>query len=415
MEKIISITVSLVFSLMVLSQGQIKFYTDNGTKEITKIKCGDFDNLKVKTKLPSNINKFDLIKYKIHLSSNQSTFARIIYDGKGAVSGLKPNSTLDKWIIKPGKKGSDFVYFDGASLKVRDLCDYPREQGISSVKVTVELVGYNITGHETYWSDRDRAYKTRTKYTDGSVLAKGGIVIEQLPAQVDYTSENGVLSISKVTDDLSEVGISNTKKDIYEICSAGIFNNNGKAAVDVVMYTDENIAKEVKRIFGEVPSDLNPYEELKRDLLQKIAYNSYGRIYREPFFKWIYEINDLWSPVIADLDEKKKLKKTNTNFFTNMALWKKEKIGEYEYDVLRIPEVYAGISSYHYNFNNKTWNSTKNDSDIPGEMVVYAIKRGNYNIFIFPYYMNGHNIYEKGNEYETNFITKTIESIKYLK
>jgi len=437
MKKIFLTTISLVFSLMVLSQGTIKFYTNNGTKEISKIKCGDFDNLKVKMKLPSSINKYDMVKYKVYLSSNKANSAGILYEGKGAVANLKPSTTLEKWIISPGAKGGDFKYTDGARLSVYDLCDVPREKGLPSIDVEVQMVGYNKTGTETFWSKRDQVYKTIPTYTNGNLLASGKIVIEQLPAQVDYISSNGVLSISKATSNLSEVGIigaekresenkkanqmnafmqrANSNGGAYETVSAQLFGSNGKASVKVAMYTDEKIAEVVKQLFGEVPSDLDAYEELKRDLLQKIAYNTYNRIYREPFFTWLDEIKGVWCPKIQTLDEKKKFKKTNTNFFTNMALWKKEKVGEYEYDVLRIPDVYAGVSLYHFDINTQTWRSTKDNDDKPGEMVVYAIKRGNYNIFIFPYYMETYNIYEKGNDYETEFLTKTIESIKYLK
>ncbi len=442
MKKIFLTTISLVFTLILFSQGTVKFYTNNGTKEISSIKCGDFDNLKVKTKLPSSVVNYDVVKFKVFLSSNQATYARIIYDGKGAVSTLKPNTTLEKWIIKPGVKKGDFVYSDGYALGVKDLCDYPREKGLKSIDVEVQLVGFNKTGTETYWSKWDKAYKTRTTYTDGKLIAGGKITLGQLPPQVNYVSSNGILSLSKVTADLSHEGIigaekrgaeskkenqmnnflqmQNTNDGAYEMVSADLLrlSNMGQASVKFTMYTDEKIAEVVNQLFGKTPSDLDVYEELKRDLLQKIANNSFNRVYRSPFFTWPDEIKGQWSPEIKSLDEQKKFKKDNSNFFTNMSLWKKEKIGNYEYDVLRIPNTYGETSKYHYDFNNNKWYTTKDKDDVPAEMVVYAIKRGNYNIFIFPYYKDSWNVYLKSPEhgaYEDEFIRKTIESVKYLK
>ena len=64
MKKIFLTTISLVFTLILFSQGTVKFYTNNGTKEISTIKCGDFDNLKVKIRIPSNINNYDMVNIK---------------------------------------------------------------------------------------------------------------------------------------------------------------------------------------------------------------------------------------------------------------------------------------------------------------------------------------------------------------
>ncbi len=432
MKKILLSALSLLFTFAVMSQGSVKFYTNNGTKEITKIKCGDFDNLKVKVKIPSNINKYDKVTYKVYLSSNAATSAGIRYVGKGAVSSLKPNTTMEKWIVSPGKKGGDFKYMDGARLSTHDVCDVPRKNGLSNIEVEVQLVGYNENGSETYWDKWDKVYKTRVVYTKGNLLASGKITIEQLPAQTDYKSSNGLLSVKKATGNSAEVDISGDiesnessggyqfnfdKNDAAEKVSISLYGENGDAAVDILMYSDEKMAQEVKRIFGEIPSDLDAYAELKRDFLQKIAFNSYSNIYRQPFFKWPYVIKDVWSPNIVDLDEKKRFKKTNTNFFTNVALWKKEKVGNYEYDVLRIPEMYPQTSIYHFNRNTRQWNSAKDNDDVPGELVVYAIRRGNYSVFILPYSTSQKNrnsfIYE--NDYAKDFVNKTIASIKFLK
>ena len=439
MKKILLSALSLLFTFAVMSQGSVKFYTNNGTKEITKIKCGDFDNLKVKVKIPSNINKYDKVTYKVYLSSNAATSAGIRYVGKGAVSSLKPNTTMEKWIVSPGKKAGDFKYMGGARISTYDVCDVPRKNGLSNIEVEVQLVGYNENGSETYWDDWDKVYKTRVVYTKGNLLASGKITVEQLPAQIEYISANGVVSVKKVTEDLSEVGVIgaetsetgnkkvdqfnsfmqsvNTEGNAFEKVNVQLFGKNGNAAVDILMYSDEYIEQVVKTLLGEIPSDLDHYAELKRDLLQKIAFNSYRQIYRETFFKWPQVIQGVWSPNIVDLDEKKKFKKTNTNFFTNVALWKKEKVGDYEYDVLRIPEMYPQTSLYHFNTQSRSWYSNKDKSDVPGELVVYAIRRGNYSIFIFPYSMSQkiRNSFIYENDYAKDFVNKTIASIKFLK
>lgn len=437
MKKIFLSSLSIVFSVIVIAQSSVTFYTNNGTIEITKIKCGDFDNLKVKVKIPSTINKYDKVTYKVYLSSNQATSASIRYVGEGSVATLKPNTTLEKWILSPGEKEGDFQYMDGVNISGYDLCDVPRDKGMSNIEVEVQLVGYNKNGTETYWDDWDKAYKTRIVYTKGNLLASGKISIEQLPAQTDFLSTNGILTVKKVTPDLTEVAIQGAKKresgnakmnqmnafmqsvntndNAFEKVNVQLFGDNGRAAVDIVMYSDEKIAEEVNKIFGQIPSDLDAYAELKRDLIQKIAKNTFYGDYNNPFFKWPSVIDKIWSPTIKDLDDPKKFKPNKPEFFTNVSLWKKEKIGEYEYEVLKIPNIYSDVSKYHYNFNENKWNTQKDNNDVPGELVVYAIKRGNYNIFIFSYTNNNNNSFLVENDYEKDFLTKTIASIKYLK
>jgi len=348
---------------------------------------------------------------------------------------LASTPKLEKWVLKPGKQSGDFSFGDGA-LGSRDLCEYPQEQGISNVEVTAQLVGMNKAGSETYWDDFHKKYKTRIKYTKGNLLAQGKINIEQLPAKIGYVSSNGVMSIQKVSANPADEFIQGEKDKSSTSAFLDKLNNNssgpktfivqqtgraGKVLFSVLFYTDKEIADIVNQLFGQVPSDLDPYAELKRDILQQLAYNSYNRIYRAPFFTWKTNLSDLGKLFCPNLqDEQKKFKNTNTNFFTNMTLWKKEKIGNYEYDVLRIPETYGQSSKYNYDFNNKKWSSRKSASDIPSETVVYAIKRGEYNVFIFPFTNDRDNLYlldkdPAKRKAQKEFIQKTMESIKFLK
>jgi len=432
MKKVLFTLIGIALVALTFGQGTISFYTNNGTKQVTKIKCGEFDNIKVKLNVPQSVKNYDRVSLRIFLSSIES-YASILYDGRGATAQLATTKTLEKWVLKPGKKLGDFSFGDG-NLGAKDLCEYPREKAIPNVEVTAQLVGMNKAGSEKYWDDFHKKFKIRVKYTKGNLIAQGKMNIEQLPAKVGYVSANGVMSIQKVSANPADEFIrgekqkSSTSSFLKQLNSTSsgpktfVAQQVGRAGTvnfTVLFYTDKQIADKVNQLFGKVPSDLDPYEELKRDLLQQLAYGSNNRIYRAPFFVWKTDLGDIGKLFCPGLqDENKKFKKTNTNFFTNMNLWKKEKVGNYEYDVLRVPDTYGNSSIYHYDLNKRKWNSQKSANDIPSELVVYAIKRGEYNVFIFPFTSDRDNLYlldSKKSQAQKDFIQKTMESIKFLK
>ena len=436
MKKLLFTIIGIAFTTFVFGQGTISFYTGNGTKKVTKIKCGEFDNIKVKLNVPSYVKSYDRVSLRIYLSSIKASYASILYDGRGATAQLASTPKLEKWVLKPGKNSGEFSFGDG-NLGSRDLCEYPQEQGIANVEVTAQLVGMNKAGSETYWDDFYKKYRTRIKYTKGKLIAQGKINIEQLPAKTVYISANGVMSIQKVSANPEDEFITGEKQKSSTSDFLNKLNNNdntgskpekftaqqagraGKVFFTAIFYTDKQIADKVNELFGQVPSDLDAYGELKRDLLQLIAKNTYPNIYRPTFFEWPEIISKTFCPTMQD--ENKKFKNTNTNFFTNMDLWKKVKIGNYEYDVLTINDVYGATSSYRFD-NNSGKFRTKNNDDIPATMTVLAIKRGEYNIFIYAVYddNNYNNVFLKNPNPEIakkqkEFAEKTLKSIKFLK
>ena len=445
MKKVVFTITGIMLSLFVFSQNPIKFYINNGTKEVTKIKCGNFDDIKVKTKTPSNVQNFDLIQFKVYLSSIR-TPASYNYKGKGAISTLKSKKTIEKWLLKPNQKNGDFVYPD-THLGINDLCKAPRKWRLPKIEVTIKLIGYNITGYETYWSTQSQAYKTRATYSDGTVLAKGTLTIKQKPPKTEFISYNGVIKVKIPAKNINNVQIKGAKEsnyykywayDVFEVNK--ITNNEGEQVyIKFIMFDDDYVAEAVKKMFGKIPDDLNPYEELKRDLLQQIAVNSFSDTYKYPFFDWPRFVES-WTPKMKKLDDQEKFKgrkigkffnkiglgesRNDKLFFTNTSLWKKEKIGNYEYDVLRIPDIYKGEAHSHYDTNKEKWRKKYAD-DQPAEFKVYAIRSGKHNIFIFPLYHKvgrteaiKENLYLPSKKYEQSqkeFVQKTLETIEYLK
>ncbi len=448
-QKLLLFT-GLFISVLIYGQSKINFYVANGTKEVSRIKCGEFDNIKIKFKLPANVKDFDLVKLKVFPSSINNA-ASIIYDGKGSISTLAANQNYEKWILKPGKKDGDFNFYGSGNLGMQDLCEYPHEKGMKQIELEIQLAGYNKTGTETYWDKWDKAYKTRNTYSEGSLLAKGKLIIEQLPPQNIYVSKNGLISIPKVTNDFSHEAIrgdkkssSNEKKNQfnsfmnsansgegeYELFSATLLPLSGKGYADVsfVMYKNTNVAQKAGVDASEA------YDLLKKDLLQRIARNSYNKIYKEPTFNWPEMLQHQFCPDISDATKNQAKKKksfmsgmiANSNssaankIITNDSYWHKEKVGNYEYDVLRIPNTYGGSSYYHFDADNKTWFSTKDENDAPAELVIYAIQRGDYSIFIIPTYTdrNNENIFLKDKDpekaaAEKAFVEKTMAAIQF--
>jgi len=450
MKRKLLIAAGLLFSVLIYGQTKINFYVANGTKEVSKIKCGEFDNIKIKFKLPANIKDFDLVKLKVFPSSINNA-ASIIYDGKGSISTLAATPNYEKWILKPGKKNGDFNFYGSGNLGIEDLCEYPHEKGMKQIELEIQLAGYNKTGTETYWDKWDKVYKTRNTYTKGSLLAKGKLIVEQLAPQNTFVSANGLISIPKVTDDFSHEAIrgdkkssSNEKKNQFnsfmnsansgdgefELFSATMLPLSGKGYADVsfVMYKNSAVAQKAGI------DATTAYDFLKRDLLQRIARNTYNQIYKEPTFSWPELLQHQFCPEISSTGKSQGKKKKSfvsgmmagssssgaTRIISNDSYWHKEKVGNYEYDVLRIPNTYGGISSYHFDANNKKWYSTKDETDIPAELVIYAIQIGDYSVFIIPSFTdrNNDNIFLKSNDPEKAaaqiaFVEKTMAAIQF--
>jgi len=438
MKKLVFTILGLFLTVFVFGQGTISFYTNNGTKKVTQLKCGEYDDLMVKLTVPSYAKSYDRVSLRVFLSSINS-YASILYDGKGDVAMLTSKPKMQKWILKPGKQKGDFSFGDG-NLGIYDLCGYPRSKALPSINVDVQLVGLNKTGVEKKWDDFHKKWKYYDTYTKGKVLAKGKMVIKELPPQTGFVSDNGVVKIKKTGGNLSKIYIIggkeegasaekekinsflanvNNSSDLSETMKSSItMGNNSGACLEIQMFKAQAIKDAVQQKYGMVPPSLDTYEDIKDDLLQSLAHSTNVAVYGPSFIDWPDQIKKHFC--LSLRDSQHKMKRGNQNTFINRALWKKEKIGNYEYDVIRLPETYGSTSAYHYDFTNWKWRSTKDKSDVPGELVVYAIKRGDYTIFIYPYYQNGWNYWQKSNDataakQQDEFLQKTMESIEFLK
>ncbi len=428
MKKVLITILGILFTAVMFSQGTIGFYTNNGSKKVTQIKCGDFDNLKIKMTVPSYIKKFDRIKFKVWFYDNPSPGV-ILYDGAGSIAQLLSNPHLEKWILKPGKQAGDF-YVTSTAINSYDLCGMPREKGVPSIKVIAEMIGYNKTGTKKYWDDFHKEYRYKTTYTSGSVIAKGSITIFQQAAQTGYVSKNGVVSIEKVTDNLADEQIIGSNNESptesfmnklnndkgFELLRAVQLkkNGNGFVSFNIVSFSDEKIKERVNELFHQIPADLDPYEELKRDLLQVFAHSTSSAKFAKPFFDWPEIISKPFSPFIKPTGNLK----PSGNYFSNMEYWSKKKIGDYEFDYLKIPKCYGNEAVY--DFDKSTYQFRKPHTEADAEF--YAIRRGTVSVFIFVTYddNNYHNVFAPSSDSniaakQKEFVTKTFATIKFLK
>ena len=420
--------IGILFSATIFAQGGIGFYTNNGNKKVTQIKCGKFDNIKAKMKVPSYVKKFDLVKFKLWFGKSGSPGV-IRYDGKGSVTQLASTPNLEKWVLKPGKQAGDF-YVTSTAVNSYDLCGHPREKGLPSIKVIAEMVGYNKTGTKKYWDDFHKEYRYKTLYTSGTVIAKGKLTIIEQAAQKGYVSKNGVVSIEKVSGNLADEQIigSNNESPTESFMSrlnasegndmlrAVQTKNSGKGFVsfNIVFFDDKKVEERVNELFHQIPSDLDHYQELKRDLLQVFAHGTSPGRFAEPFFDWPEVISKSFTPF---LNPKAKLKPTR-NYFANLEYWGKKKIGDYEYDYLKIPKCYG--SGAVYDFDKSSLKFRKPHTEATAE--IYAIRRGNVNVFIFVTYdeNNYNNVFAPSSnpqlaKNQKEFIDKTFASLKFLK
>ena len=191
-------------------------------------------------------------------------------------------------------------------------------------------------------------------------------------------------------------------------------SGKGFVSFNFIFFDDKKIEERVNELFHQIPADLDPYGELKRDLLQVFIYGTSPGKFAEPFFDWPITISKCFVPF---LDPKAKLKATG-NYFANMEYWSKKKVGNYEYDYLKIPKCYG--SGAAYDFDKSTYKFRKPHPEATAE--VYAIRRGNVNVFIFVTYddYNFNNIFAPSTDpnlakNQKEFVDKTFASLKFLK
>ncbi len=432
MKKSIIIIISLIIYLPIFSQGTISFYTANGVKKVSTIKCGEFDNLKIKFTVPSYVKNYDKVELILYRSVNDQSRGIIRWVGKGDVASMASNPKMEKWLLRPGKQDGDFFY-GRTAVNDWDLCGLPRKRGMKNMKVQVKMIAYTKTGTKKYWDDWDKAYKYKPIYTSGKTVASGSLTIVQLPAMTGYQSKNGVVSIEKVVDNLEDEQLIGTNEgdressflnklngatsSNFELFKAVQTQKSGKgfAVFNVLFITDDQVKNQVQQLLGQIPSDLDTYGELKRDLLQLFVYSTNPHRFSKTFFEWPEIISAMFCPFI----DPGEIKKQTGNFFSNMSYWSKKKVGDYEFDYLKVPDAYGQGDSYK--FDKRTLKFTSNDV-VPADIEVYAIKRGKYNVFIFATYddYNYNNVFAKSKDPskakgQTEFIEKTFATLKFLK
>ena len=423
MKKVFITIFGILFTAMMFAQGTIGFYTNNGSKKVSQIKCGNFDNLKVKMTVPSYVKKFDRIKYKVWYGDSPAP-GIILYDGAGSIAQLLSNPHIEKWILKPGKQAGDF-YVTSTAVNNYDLCGLPREEAKKSIQVIAEMIGYNKTGTKKYWDDFHKEYRYKTTYTSGTVIAKGRMTILQQAAQTGYVSKNGIVSVEKVTKDLADEYITGSNNESptdnlfnklnstenFDVFKVSQDEKIGFVEITFVFFDDEKIKEQVNNLFHQIPADLDPYGELKRDLLQFLANKTNGGKFAKPFFKWPFFMTKVFCPF---MDPKAKLK-TRGNYFTNMEYWSKKKMGDYEFDYLKIPKCYSQLAAYNFDSNTYTFRKPAREADTE----IYATRRGNTNVFIFITYED-ENIFAPSKDpniasKQKEFVKKTFAVLKFLK
>jgi hypothetical protein len=157
-------------------QETAKFFTENGTKEVTSCDCEDLENLKVKYDLPANSFEYDEIYFVIELTLGDKEFDKYLYVdtyiNKKYNLSFKGQSEAEFWVANPTDGMGDFHYQQDI-VRPYYLCGSSKNQQIT---VQAWMTGYVQTGTRDVWSDYYQRWDTYPVYDEGTHLYKSDLV-----------------------------------------------------------------------------------------------------------------------------------------------------------------------------------------------------------------------------------------------
>jgi len=178
--KLLLLLVSVFTVSMTHAQNDdLVFYSKDGAQNIKEMKCSDLGELWVKVPIPSNVSDYDNFTVFVYLSTIDYNLS-CRFDKDQITERLVGKSTIDLFLLGPeGTKNTDF----GDYTVYNDLCNTPRNEGITNFKVEVTTKAFKITGWETqtYWDEYKEAYITKdvANWDNGKEISKSEFTVIQ--------------------------------------------------------------------------------------------------------------------------------------------------------------------------------------------------------------------------------------------
>ena len=155
--------VSLLFGgLLVCLQGftQARFYTDNGTKEVTSLKVGMSD-IKVTVPVPEEVGNHELVEVAIdYIVNDEYQAGNFSYFKEFKSSYLAGKKEVTLWIKAPGQPDGDFCSqrYSFGCYKIEGDLDYTNRDYTASV-VEIRVIGKDVESYKWENSKEVPVYK----------------------------------------------------------------------------------------------------------------------------------------------------------------------------------------------------------------------------------------------------------------
>jgi hypothetical protein len=192
---IVSALVILPYTKMQGQDKQPKFYTDNGTKEVTgELDCSVLKDLMVKVPLPSSAFKYDDIQFSVELNlrryrdgeeGNKVYYTIDILQKKFSIQYDGKNET-SFWLINPKDNYGDFEGTDGKIRQGAFCGSSPKDKII----VTFELAGYIKDSEKEYYDEKSKTWVKEPVYDAGTTLGKVTVDIKQTSENITSYKKN---------------------------------------------------------------------------------------------------------------------------------------------------------------------------------------------------------------------------------
>ena len=188
----------MIFSILKMNgqDKQPKFYTDNGTKEVTgDLDCATLKDLMVKVPIPSSAFKYDDVQFSVEVNLHiyndgddvgnkfyytldflQKKFG-IQFDGK---------TEMSYWLLNSKDNWGDFEGADGKIRQAVFCGSSPKDK----ITVTFQLMGYIKESENDYYNQKTATWEKQPVWDAGTSLGKTVVEIKQTPENIQSYKKN---------------------------------------------------------------------------------------------------------------------------------------------------------------------------------------------------------------------------------
>ena len=210
-----------------------KFYSDNGSREVTELKVGMSD-IKVVVPIPDEIGNHELVEIGIdYIVDGKLQDGNFRYVKEYKTSYLSNKEEVSLWIKAPGKSEGDFCILGSEyCFGIEDPLNYDNREFISS-KVEVRVLGKDVDGYKWKGNKQVPTYKFST-------LSSNYINMNYGELDASFESEDGKLRAKRFNGEQKIEMISAEDKLSVFYSSIGDATKEGQARSNSVAFTSQH-------------------------------------------------------------------------------------------------------------------------------------------------------------------------------